>query len=241
MTILETKQERDLLGIDSIERAIAYAAMLLYKSIKDPNNPDDTFNRSVTIALANVNKPTAELQINANLPVDRYVAMDFGGNFIESLKKVSDIDPNPIDLSCDASSPDFMAIVQEPFTVNTLERFLYWACATAKANLIVTQVSSSNAININPQLENSEYPRVAITAKLPVDYRQYLRKHNILCTLKPLLTNPIQPFELADGAGTMGNDGTLGNDSTLGNGGELGNNTSVGNNSTFGNNSTLGN
>ncbi len=245
MTILESKSERDSIGIDSFERGLVYATLLLYKAIKDPNNPvpanENPFSDAITFNLRNVANPTSALNVTANFPVDRIEASELGGNYLESLGIFGNTNPNPLDINCEPSSAEFIAILPEPSYVTTLEQYFVWLAHMVKGDLIITNPTTSDVIQTQFINENPDYPRLRINLRLPINYRTYLRSNNLICAVKPILTQPIAP--LPDGSGSfseVGNSDDFGNNNDLGNGGNItpsgaGNTSNVGNNNNFGN------
>jgi len=247
MTVLESKGERDARGIDSFERAIVYSVLLLYKTVKDPNNPinfdNNPFFDSVSFNLPNTNTIEANLAAEVVLPIDRIEAVSLGGNYLESIGVYGTTDPNPLDIDCPASTPDFMAIVQEPPEVDTLERYLAWAVNTTKANLVNGNDTANNLSTVFFN-DNPTFPRVRIQVKLPVNYRSYLRKNNLLCSLQPLLTSPVEPFpipiEESEESSLMSNETLMNNNLLMGNASTsestlMDNNTSMDNNTLMNN------
>lgn len=245
MTILEAKEVRDTKGIDCFERALIYSALLLYKSNKNPNNAEDyLFTNAVSITLPNSNAGIAELSIKIDFPINRELAIDTGGNYLNSVLSFNGSNPNPLLIQCQASPPNFMEIVPEPNGINTLEKYFVWAAYTAKANLIRSNNTAVNNFVIQFFNESSGYAKLQIKIGLPIDNFRYFRENNLLCTVLPVLNAPVLPYQIEDvptsilfnnetnidnsllvGNSQEGNDHSINLDNTI----ELGNVITIGN------------
>ena len=229
-------------GIDSFERALAYAGILLYQGLKDPNNPvppnENPFSNNVKIILPDVTTLTGKITIEAIFPIDRIAATELGLNFIDSVDNFGFTSPE-LEIDCESSSSLFQELKEEPSYVDNLERYFVWLCDTVKSQLLSFQPDKSNVIKKQTFLDNPQYPQVKYTVQLEYDSFGFLRDNNLLCNLLPLLQNEVV-FESSGQTQNVGNSGSFGNNNSVGNGSNeivvnLGNNNNVGNNSTLGN------
>ncbi len=230
-------------GIDTFERALAYAGILLYQGLKDPNNPislnDNPFSNNVKIVLPDVTTVEGVISIEATFPIDRIAATELGLNFIDSLDIFGFTSPE-LEIECEPSSGQFQALKQEPSYIDNLERYFAWLCDVVKSQLISFQPDKANVIRKQTFLDNPQYPQVKYTVQLRYNSFLFFRQNNLLCSLLPLLQNEVILPNI-NGTQNVGNSGSFGNNSLIGNDGNSTIVINVGNNSNIGNNSPVGN
>lgn len=227
MTKLASKSERDSLNIDTFERAIVYSGLLLYKTLKDPNNPipedNNPFSDFVSYSMPNGNSKEITFTINVTLPIDRIEATELGGNFIETIGVYGTTDPNPIEIQCSKSSSDFISIKEEPDYIDTLEKYFAWLCHVVKSQLIKNESDEASRITTQFFVDN-ETPQLRIRVQNKINYENYLFNNNLLCSVKPLLENDFTlpdygDDESSESSSILNNDATMNNEFIMDNGG----------------------
>ncbi len=244
MTFLETKADRDFINIDSFERAIVYSLLLLYKAIKDPNNPvpanENPYINAISFNLPDREATTTNLNATVNLPFNRIEAAELGGNYLESLGTFGSTNPAPLEINCSPSTSEFVELISEPDYINTLEKYFAWLCHIVKGDLLLTNLQNSNVIQTQFLNENPDFPKLRIQLRLPINFRNYLRTNSLICSVEALLTQPVAPPDPGGGATSeIGDDGDFGNNFDVGNGStaitsDVGNQGNVGNQEDFG-------
>ncbi len=233
MPSINTKSERDLIGIDTFERGIVWSFLVMYFNATDTQKQIDTnIVNGILYNVSESNDGNADLNISVNLPYNNRLASELGGNILESLLHISVFSFDNILINCPASDPAFVPIDIEPVYVNTYEKYFTWTLQTVKSRLLDNDDNNANRISIRFFNDAPNFPSLRLQARIPIDYGKYLNTNNLVCSVKKLIDTTTTPS-----SGT-GNNSIMGNDSVLGNGGAASNS---GNNSALGNNSTLGN
>lgn len=117
MTTLASQAERDQIGIDSFERAIAYSSYLLYSSF---STVETEYNKDFLIT---PNPDTQEITIKIEFPVNYSTFWASNGNFIIGADTFTTNTITYLGEYLPPSNGDFIAI---PSEINTLERFLVY-------------------------------------------------------------------------------------------------------------------
>jgi len=209
MTILESKADRDSRGIDSPERGLIYATLLLYKANKDPNHSlsetENPFFDSVSFNLPNVDSRIATFSFEAKLPFDRVASLNQGGDYLSTIGDMGGPDPNPITINCPASDPSFVAIEDDPAFVSNLEQYLAWLAhyikdrklrsEIEKPGKIETQFFNESQVQVGSTRET--IPQLRIRGEIPIDYPTYLTGNNLICAVLPMM-EPLLRSEFSD-------------------------------------------
>lgn len=202
MTPLESKTIRDSRGINTYERGMLYATLLLITSNISPDNTKVgaanpyyeaiklSFERGSFTKISNEegDEKISEIIdpkviIEAYLPYDQGLSLRTGGNFLEQIKDFGNKDPNPISISVDPDPRPYITIKEDPTWVNSLEKYLAWTATVMDFSgfyslEIVRQVAISYVENSN----KSTF--IKINASLPYKYEAFLRNRNLLSALR---------------------------------------------------------
>lgn len=188
MTTLISRADRDLLNVDTIERAIAYAAFSLRLTNQNNFQSSDPFYDAVRIVVDKTSIVTSTLNIEAKLYYDQTNYLLTGGDLLESIVPFSTLNAAPLSLDLAPSTNVFYILPDEPSIVNTLEKYLLWTSHLFVSGLIQERLSTS-AISVAPNREGNNYI-VKITVSLPCS-RLYNEDINVI---DALTTSPISLF-----------------------------------------------
>lgn len=201
MTRLESKVDRDNRGINTCERGLLYATLLLIASNTSPDNTnpgiDNPYWEAVKISFEHgkllesvkgqentFKEVDPRIIIEAHLPYNNNAATKAGGNYFEYIESFNNIDPNPFILSVEPDPAPFIVIPNDAPWVDTIEKYLAWI-----ASLIENQT----------YYYGDDYPRIASTsfvtntqgksfilieAKLSYNFSKFIQERNYLAALK---------------------------------------------------------
>lgn len=192
MTLLEPKTERDARGIDTLERALVYTALILRAGNTHLSNTStvggkiNKYRNAVRIAanFANVAATKVEplLSLFFKFPYDSAEALKQGGKFAEHVKSFTN-EPVEILLQVEPTSGEALSLPSEPQWVNSLERYATWIASC----LIVGHISLNPAklppVTIAFFEEDSDEPSITINATLKLDYNAFLLTNNLVAAV----------------------------------------------------------
>lgn len=201
MTTLASLDERNSIGIDSFERAIAYSAHLLYSSF---SIRETEYNKDFSIV---PNEATKRINIRIEFPVNYQTFWQSNGNFIIGAANYSTSTIQYLGEYLPPSNGDFITI---PTEINTLERFFVYCVVEFRNYLLANYPSLAN--NCTYQF-NERKRTITINVVLPYEpqvYKDYLDLLLAIRNWKDITTtsNNNSPF---------GNDIQLTNDYQLSN------------------------
>lgn len=174
MTILATIQQRNELNIDTHEKALVYAALLLRKA----NASLSDYKKAVRIASSG-DFPT-KILIEATIPYDSINALGMGGNFAENVKVFSNNDPNPLKVSLESNNT---SLGQDPLYVDSLEKYFVFHCLQWQQALMMINADILYFSKIQFLEEAPVEPSLKITLSIPYDYGSYLVNRNLIQSL----------------------------------------------------------
>lgn len=212
MTVLLSKQTRENLKIDTLERGIILSILLLRSAANSGNVPGLYLN-SVKVS-TNIRQTGESYQASfigsAKIPYQSNPALLGGMDILENLKPLSTltVTPNFLELKPTPNAPSLPA---EPDRVNTLEKYLLWAAQILAASILPVV----DRVKIAFFEEDPKEPSLLIDVNLPIDWSAYLLSNNLLAASKPLATRYLDPD--ADSSQENETNSLLGNDSEVGN------------------------
>lgn len=217
MTSLVIRSTRQNLNIDTLERGIILALLLLRNAANAEGKEGSYFNAvRISTSVRQVQDETiAVLNASAKLPYQSNLALLGGMNLFRHLKTISSLNVAPSfrPLTPIVNAPP---LPYEPPTIDTLEKYLFWATKILGASLYPT----SNLVKINFFEEDPKEPSTLLEYALPLDWKIYLLSNNLLEASKMLVNNYIGDT-LPDGtpiaSNLLGNQTLMGNLSSLGN------------------------
>jgi hypothetical protein len=121
---------REALGIDTLERACAFAAMVMKATIDDKDNPQAIWVPERYQGAIQAGALDRRLMISVALHFDPVRSMRLGGNFIDTIHEFSTVDPiilfDPLPPTPDNTLP----LPATPNYVDSLEKYFAWASST---------------------------------------------------------------------------------------------------------------
>jgi len=187
MAILPSKAERDAIGIDTYERAILYAAMMLRRSFLIDGEKANLKRLSITSAQA---KESNNILIEGEFPYSNSQTWEKGGDFFKPVHYLSLGDPSN---SFSPPSPlipfgnPYINLPSEPAWVETLEEFFIWVLSQSKASLHLESPPRHDVISYRFFDARSPLPIVEVKATLPFNLGIWLRDRHFFNSLQPLL------------------------------------------------------
>ena len=194
------KVARDILELDSWERAIVWSALSLRASnvsyASSPGNEQYPHTNSVRIALSraiNDGALTANLKIEATLPYNSVAGMSSGARFIDSLQELySGLAVHFTGEKCSILSglgekvtDGGTGLPTEPDYVNTLEKYFLWVCWESELSLLSPLPSQLLPITVDFFEESQPSATIKVVANVPIDYEAYKDSENLVCSVLP--------------------------------------------------------
>lgn len=185
MTVLPSQTERDSLNIDSYERAILWAAMLLREAVltdADANN-----QQSIRI-FTNQREAKNEVVIEGQLPYVSSTSWLRGGEFFGTVPTLATKDPSGLFSTPTTITPSisFVPLPAEPAWVMTLENYFLWAIKEAKAHLATQDPPNYGSITYR-FFDSRDPATLEFRVALPFDLPAWLRDRHFFNSLKPLM------------------------------------------------------
>jgi hypothetical protein len=215
MTSFIAKSILEELNIDTIERKIVFALLLLRNAATQSEKTGKYYNAirlSVGIR-ATGDTYQANLNATAKIPYHSLLALTSGMNLIKNLKTISDSTIMP---SFSAIAPTMRApqLPEEPSFINTLEKHLLWSSQILAASILPV----IDRVKISFLEEDPSEPSVLIDYLLPIDWSKYLLTNNIIEATKLLAARYIsEPIEEIPLSTLIGNDSGIDNLFLVGN------------------------
>jgi hypothetical protein len=188
MTVLASKSQRDSIGINTIERGIVYALLLLRYSVKSDGELSETplpyrdaFRLTYTIRSVGGTQ-RAFIDGEIRLPYSPFPALKKAWSVAQNLSTVSGRDPNPFETTSapynDPLAPHAQ-IPADPDWVNSLETYFGWL-----ANLLMANTFPSlDYCKIQILEDAPAYPTFQVNISLPFRYQNYLLSGNLIDSL----------------------------------------------------------
>jgi hypothetical protein len=237
MVALIDKTNRNTIGIDSVERAICWSALLLRNAYlqEESKSIKDSFQIAPQIKLIQGNL-TPIITIIATIYFDNNSLLE-GGNILDNIveKSTNTVSYNGAILI--PSDDNYLPIVDDILPINTLEKYFYWNCQLLLENNIANNYSK---VQILPSFKGSNTEnKINISVVLNYNFRHYLNTNNLIQSIG-IIQNTINesiPISL------VGNEEIFGNNFIVGNSLNQTNQNSslVGDETLFGNQQLVGN
>ena len=211
MVNLITKAEIEALNIDTVERAIAFAALALRAAIVGRTEFDPNQDRDVLIDIVANRDNTTSLSIDVLLPFDGYSFYSQGGSIIENIQTLPNallnLD-NQLDFTVEPSIESLPEIPNyDDSIINTFERYLFyyssilWASLENKRNKIVN-------FRFNPE------GTIKLDLAIPIDLNKWLLGDNYINSVLRVTDNYQLP-ETSNILSILTNEQLLNNDLLL--------------------------
>lgn len=190
MVSLPTKQFRDSINIDTFSRAVVWSALLLQKSIQDNGAIKYRSPSAISVNTSPVTISGEVLGLTSiiiKLPYNKVNFQTKGLYVLPNLENYNNGDYSDYEYQIDPSEGVTQPLQVESNIVNTLEKYLCWACfKLAKENLPdVSRVTFK-------VLDNVTEPIFQINCLIYFDWLYYLENGNLVNAINPnIITNPI--------------------------------------------------
>jgi hypothetical protein len=237
MVSLVEKSARDNIGIDSVERAICWSALLLRNAYLQEDNKSikDSFQIAPQIKLVQGNL-TAIITIIATIYFDENSLLK-GGNILDNIIEKSNVSVSYTGENLLPADDNYLPIVEDILAVNSLEKYFYWNCQLLLENNIINNYSK---VQILPSFKGSNTEnRIKISVILDYNFRHYLNTNNLIQSIGIIqnTSNKNIPISLVGNKERFGNEYLVGNSSNINqeNSSLVGNETLIGNQQLVGN------
>lgn len=206
------KTQRDLIGIDTFERAIVFATLLLRKGLKQGEL--ETNRLLIFQSFSNQNNlKVLNLTIDVKMLYDSDKFNGTGGDFIEAILPFDDGSINPV-YEGDFIPPTInnqRLIPTEPMEVDTLEKYLIWAL---KNWIYYNKQQFPNQWDVFGYLsffDEARPPNISAKVVLPLNYDKYLETNNLIASVETKITTEQESSSLIGNSVLLGNNYLIGN------------------------------
>lgn len=215
MQLIE-KEIRDLIGIDTFERAIVLATLLLRQGLR--NIPDASTNSAIiyqSFSQEN-NEKIPTLIVEAKIPYDSANFCGYGGEFISTILPLDDGTITP-EYNGDFIPPTINnqgLIEPDHEEIFMIEQYLIWAMSRwiyYHKQQFSNQWDSYGYLSF---LEEATPPVISAKVILPFDYEKYLQTNNLIESVNRKITTSVTS---ETNGGQLNNNVLFGNDFILSN------------------------
>lgn len=223
MVDLIPKTEIEALNIDSVERAIVFAALALKAAIVGADNSNNK-SRDVTLNVRINRDNTSDLDINVLLAFDAYGFYTAGGNLIDNLFEFDVITSNlssQLSYTVEASIPSLPAIPDyDENVINSFEKYLLYYAFILLASL---EDKNTKIVTISFLQGLPEDAKIKLNFLVPLNVDKWLLGDNYLNSLlrvvtsyqSPVIIPDINPEPIENILGVLDNNDLLTNDILL--------------------------
>jgi hypothetical protein len=212
---LPSKTERDLIGIDTFERAIVFSALLLRKGLRQAELPTNQI--TIYQNLINFNQEKiVNLALEIKLPYNTLEFLSMGGNFLNSILPFSSATIPYIGEAVTPTLNNRGRIPDDPPEVDTLEKYLAWSL-TEWVKFTKTEESKKNnwdSYGYFSFLEEASTPVLSAKLNLSFDYSKYIETKNLIASVIRTVSFRSQN---QNNSSLIGNNNLIGNNLLIGN------------------------
>lgn len=216
MQLIE-KNDRDLIGIDSFERGIVFATLLLRQGLREANLESSKVLIYQSFSQEN-NVKTPSLVVDVKIPYNSADFNGFGGDFIRSVLPF-DEDNILSEYSGDSVEPTLnnkRIIEADHEEIESLEQYLIWCLSRwifFNKQDFPNQWDSWGYLSF---LEEARPPVISAKVVLAFDYEKFLITQNLISAVKPRV-KPNNDDDENNFTSLIGNDRLFGNSYLVGN------------------------
>jgi len=167
MTVLINKTERDIIGIDSFERAVVWSASLLLSA---KNSVTVEYDKNFQI---NLDQETSSVFITLNLPLDMVIYFKSMQNLIKSVKTISDLTVSYTEEALGYTKK----LATEPTTVTNLEQYFIWSSQRLQQFYNNNNTDKKSNVVITPNLKTFNCD---VSISLGYNIQKYIETNNLL-------------------------------------------------------------
>lgn len=197
MTILPSKETRDLIGIDSWERAIVWSGCSLLSAKTEGSS---TYDKNFSIF---ADQSTLQILISFGMPLDMPLFWASMGDPDLSLQNITELAVNYEGEYLTITTP----LESEPPSVNTLEKYFVWANKKLLEYYLKNDTSKVNNVILATDIKRSAMFVTTNLAYNPIVYSE----------TDSLLSAVIATSKANNYSSLIGNDNLIGNDYLVGN------------------------
>lgn len=176
---LTTKNQRDLIGIDSLERGIVFALTQIRNAmIKD--NEDVSKILIFQEIVQEVSGTIVQLIIDVKLPYDSNIFNSKGGDCFDSIKEVS---IQPVDyqgITLQSTIGNTALIPPEPSNIDTVEKYLAWCLSSWISMNKQQNLTTWASLGYFSFLEEAKPASFSAKVSLKFDYETFNKTNNLI-------------------------------------------------------------
>ncbi len=223
MVALIPKSEIEALNIDTVERAIVFAALALRAAIVGADNSNNK-SRDVGLNVSINRDNTSDLDIDALLSFDAYKFYTEGGNLIDNVIEFSAITPdlsNQLNYSVTSSIPSIPNIPDyDESSINTFEKYLLYYAFVLLASI---EDKNNKIVTLSFLKSSPESAKIKLNVSIPIDLDNWLLGDNYLNSVirvvtsyqAPVIIPAIEPQPTENVLGLLTNEDLLTNEILL--------------------------
>ena len=223
MVALIPKTEIEALNIDSVERAIVFAALALKAAIVGADNSNNK-SRDVGLNVSINRDNTSDLDIDTLLSFNAYKFYTEGGNLIDNVIEFSAITPdlsNQLNYSVTSSIPSIPSIPDfDENSIDTFEKYLLYYSFVLLASI---EDKNDKIVTISFLKGSPEQAKLKLNISIPIDVDKWLLGDNYLNSVirvvteyqSPVIIPVIEPQPAENVLGILTNEALLTNEILL--------------------------
>ena len=189
MVALIPKTEIEALNIDTVERAIVFAALALRAAIVGADNSNNK-SRDVGLNVVINRDNSSDLDIDALLSFDAYKFYTEGGNLIDNVIEFSAITPDlstQLNYTVNSSIPSLPIIPEyDDSIINTFEKYLLYYSFVLLASI---EDKNNKIVTISFLKGSPEQAKLKLNVSIPIDLDKWLLGDNYLNSVIRVVTN----------------------------------------------------
>lgn len=230
MATLANQAARQTAGIQTFEQALIWAflqlkAVVAGRAAKPASagvpavtaiTATPAYNKLISINPIRQPSESPEqsvVELKAKLPYIASEAYKKAGNFPIAVKPVTRFTPDAISSVAPALTGDFLALVEPPTAIDTLEEYLVWlAIAIEGGNMADGRIPDCSVTTDELGAE----PHLVISARLPINWGIYANGNGLIAAAIPHITY-IDLGVVPNGDNSISNVGSIGNLTVVGN------------------------
>ncbi|WP_342596751.1 hypothetical protein VKI21_12505 [Cyanobacterium aponinum UTEX 3222] len=200
MTILSTKSVRDLIGINSYERAIVWSACTLLSA---KNTQSETYDKNFSIF---ADQETSQILISFGMPLNMSLFWASMGDPDLALEEIT-----PLEITYEGEYlPINNPLEEEPLSVNTLEKYFVWSSKKLLEYYLKNDTEKASNINLSTDLKKTA---MFVVVNLDYDPIIYAESDSLL---RAVIVTSTQDLPTSS-TSLIGNNNLIGNNLLIGN------------------------
>ncbi len=189
MVALILKAEIEALNIDTVERAIVFAALALRAAIVGADNSNNQ-SRQITLNTKIARDNTVTLSIGATLPFNAYNFHVFGGDLFSNLIEVEAVTNDlsgQFNFEVKPSTPTIPIIPDYPEReIITFEQYLLYYSLTLFASL---ESKRNNYVKLSFLSGTKGHAQIKLSLEIPINLNKWLLGDNYINSTRRIVDN----------------------------------------------------